>query len=326
MVTGRYLSIPRSINQATGDFIGTSFDEWLCRRLSACDAYVALSGSGMKSGRRAQELGAKYVCDRGSSHVRYQQQIMLDEYRRWNLPGPQPRRGAEREEIEYENSDAITVLSEFARRSFIEYGVPSEKIHTMILGVQLETFRQTAEPPSDSFEVLFAGSVTFRKGIPYLLEAFRTLQHPRKRLRLVGSVSQEIRPYLKTQDLRDVEILGSRSQSELAHTMSESHVLVLPSIEDGFGMVMTQAMACGCPVISSVNTGGPDVYSHGDEGFIVPIRSPEAILDALQQLADDPSLRQRMSEASLRRVRSLGGWHQYGENYSNFLRALCGFN
>jgi glycosyltransferase involved in cell wall biosynthesis len=68
------------------------------------------------------------------------------------------------------------------------------------------------------------------------------------------------------------------------------------------------------------------VYNHGDEGFIVPIRSPEAILDALQQLADDPSLRQRMSEASLRRVRSLGGWHQYGENYSNFLRALCGYN
>jgi glycosyltransferase involved in cell wall biosynthesis len=106
--------------------------------------------------------------------------------------------------------------------------------------------------------------------------------------------------------------------------MSQSHVLVLPSIEDGFGMVITQAMACGCPVISSTNTGGPDLYCDGKEGFIVPIRSPESIHTALQQLADDSSLQQRMSEASLQLVQSFGGWHQYGENYSRFLKALCG--
>ena len=121
-----------------------------------------------------------------------------------------------------------------------------------------------------------------------------------------------------------VYVSGPRPQSELAEMMSQSHVLVLPSIEDGFGMVMTQAMSCGCPVISSVNTGGPDLYNDGKEGLIVPIRSPEAILHSLQRLADDPSLRQSMSEPSLRRVHSFGGWHQYGENYSNFLRALCG--
>ncbi|QNI33959.1 glycosyltransferase family 4 protein [Alloacidobacterium dinghuense] len=323
MVAGRYISIPKSIDRPLGDWIATSFDAWVSRQLSACDAFVSLSGSGSKSGERAQQLGAKYVCDRGSSHARYQQQLLHEEYRRWKVPFAQAS-SVDREEREYEIADAITVLSEFARRSFIECGVPPEKVYKMLLGVQLEVFRQTAEPPIDSFEVLFAGTVSFRKGIPYLLEGFRRLKHPRKRLRIVGFVPQEIRPYLKTQDLTDIEITGPRSQAELAHMMSQSHALVLPSIEDGFGMVLTQAMACGCPVISTTNTGGPDLYTNGEEGFIIPIRSPEAIHGALQQLAEDSSLRAKMSAASLGKVQSFGGWHQYGENFANFLKRLCG--
>ena len=325
LVAGRYLPIPKKVNQKIADLIPTSFDSWLCNRISACDAYIALSGAGEKSGRRAQELGAKYVCDRGSSHARYQRDIMLEEYRRWSIAVPEWRDPA-REESEYENADAITVLSSFAKRSFMEYGVPEQKIQVTLLGVQLDAFRQTAEPPLNSFEVLFVGTASFRKGIPYLLDAFRKLQHPRKHLRIVGTVAEEITSYLKMQDLSDVELTGPRPQAELARLMSQSHVLVLPSIEDGFGMVITQAMACGCPVISSTNTGGPDIYKDQEEGFIVPIRSSEAILNSMQQLADDPSLRQRMSEASLRRVRSFGGWRQYGENFSSFLKTLCGCN
>lgn len=317
---------PQALSHAIDPYIAETFDRWLCHRLSSCDAYVALSGSGRKSGKRAQELGAKYICDRGSSHARYQQQLLSEEYRRWNVPlQPPSKQIIERDETEYENADAITVLSEFARRSFIECGVPSHKLHKMLLGVELDKFHPGIEPPTDAFNVLFAGAASFRKGIPYLLEAFRKLRHPQKRLRIAGSVPNESRPYLKSQNLDHVEFMGSLSQPELANLMSESHVLVLPSVEDGFGMVITQAMACGCPVISSTNTGGPDLYTHSEEGFIVPIRSPESIYEALQELADNPSLREHMSEASLRKVRSFGGWHQYGENYSRFLKALCGY-
>ncbi len=319
-----YLPLPNRVNAFFLRTVGTSFDEWLCSQITECDAYVALSGAGEKSGPHAQKLGARYICDRGSSHARYQRQIMLEEYSRWKVPIPEPDpRFLAREESEYETADAITVLSEFARRTFIENGVPAHKIHKTLLGVQIDAFRPVTEPSAETFEVLFVGALSFRKGIPYLLEAFRRLRHPRKRLRLVGAITREIQPFLKSQDLTDVEITGPRPQSELASIMSRSHVLVLPSVEDGFGMVITQAMACGCPVISSINTGGPDLYRDRIEGFIVPIRSPEAIHTALQQLADDPALRQSMGEASLRIVQSLGGWHQYGENCTNLLKKLC---
>jgi glycosyltransferase involved in cell wall biosynthesis len=106
--------------------------------------------------------------------------------------------------------------------------------------------------------------------------------------------------------------------------MSSSHVLVLPSVEEGLALVQAQAMACGCPLISSTNTGGEDLFSDCVEGFLVPIRSPEAIAERLQQLADDPDLQQRMSEAALTRVRTIGGWHAYGEKWMDLICDLVG--
>jgi alpha-maltose-1-phosphate synthase len=299
------------------------FDSWVASRIETCDAFVALSGSGLKTGGVVQSRGGKYICDRGSSHIRFQNTIVNEEYARWGFTTEacDPRIIA-REEAEYARADAITVPSEFARSTFLETGLPAAKVHKIPYGVRLERFRRTAEPPKDTFEVLFAGTVSLRKGVPYLLEAFRQLQHPRKRLRLAGPVVPEMKTLLDRQDLTGIEVLGRMPQEKLAQCMSTSHVMVLPSIEEGLALVQGQAMACGCPLISSYNTGGQDLFSNGVEGFLVPIRSPEAITTRLQELADDPALQQRMSEAALRRVTSMGGWHDYGTQYAQFLKQL----
>jgi glycosyltransferase involved in cell wall biosynthesis len=102
-------------------------------------------------------------------------------------------------------------------------------------------------------------------------------------------------------------------QTELKSLMSRSHVMVLPSIEEGLAMVQAQAMACGCPVVASRNTGGEDLFSDGHEGFIVPIRDANALATRLQQLADQPELRAAMARRALARVQSLGGWRDYGQ-------------
>ena len=325
ILVGRYSAIPAAVNRELTRTTFRTFDSWVARNLTACDAYVALSSSGFISGRRAQELGARYVCDRGSSHIRYQNEVVTEEMHRWGI-----HRQAvdpfviDREEAEYAQADAVTVPSEFAWRSFAAKGFPRERLHRVPLGVRLEFFNPEGEPPMDTFEVLFVGSVTLRKGIPYLIQGFQKLQHPHKRLRIVGSVPDEMRPILARLDLTNVELLGLRPQSEVRNFMSTSHVMVLPSIEDGWGLVMGQAMACGCPVISSDHTGGPDLYTHAVEGFIVPIRSVDAIAESLQQLADDSELRQSMSQAALRRVKSLGGWEDYGRQYAAFLKELTG--
>jgi len=317
--------MPRWLGDHLGYANALLFDEWTLRRIPPCDAFVAISGAGLKTGRLVQQRGGKFLCDRGSSHQRYQEQIVSDEYRRWNVDLPvSDIRDTLREEEIYATADAITVASTFSRRSFIEQGVPAEKIHSIPYGVRLENFAKVADPVPDTFEVLFVGAVSLRKGLPYLLQAFARIQHPSKRLRIAGQVPNWMKPIFASLPQEHVEFLGSVPQTELPRIMSTSHVLVLPSIEDGFGMVMGQAMACGCPVLSSTNTGGEDLYTDSVEGFIVPIRDVDAMADRMQRLADDPALQKHMSEAALNRVQHLGGWTQYGDAWVALLQQLTG--
>jgi glycosyltransferase involved in cell wall biosynthesis len=300
-----------------------AFDEWTLRRIPPCDAFIAISGAGLKTGRLVQQRGGKFICDRGSSHQRYQEQLVAEEYRRWGVDLPiSDIRDTLREEQIYEAADAITVPSRFAARSFVESGIPAEKLRVIPYGVRLERFTRTGEPPTDRFQVLFAGSVGLRKGVPYLLEAFARLRHPAKVLRIAGGIHPDLKTVLDRLPRENVEFLGSVKQDVLAKLMSTSHVMVLPSLEEGLALVQGQALACGCPVLCSTNTGGEDLFTDGVEGFIVPIRVVSALTERMQQLADDPALQSRMSEAALQRVRSLGGWSDYGDQWEAFLKEL----
>ncbi|MBS1799174.1 MAG: glycosyltransferase family 4 protein [Acidobacteria bacterium] len=300
-----------------------AFDWWTDRRLMECDALIAISGAGLKTGRRLQRTGGKFICDRGSSHQRYQERIVSEEYSRWGVERPvTDMRDIAREEEIYEAADLITVPSSFAARSFMEMGVRQEKLRTIPYGVRLESFRRTGEPPKDRFEVLFAGSVGLRKGVPYLLEAFSQLRHSNKRLRLAGAIHPDIRQVLGRLPMENVEVLGAVPQTRLVELMGTSHVMVLPSIEEGLALVQGQALACGCPVIASTQTGGEDLFTDRVEGFIVPLRDTAALAGRMQQLADDPALQQRMSEAALKRVHLLGGWKDYGDRWEQLLKDL----
>jgi len=190
--------------------------------------------------------------------------------------------------------------------------------------VRLDKFTRTVEPEAGAFNVLFAGQVSLRKGIPYLLQAFAQVNHPRKTLTVVGSVQDDVRALLPKLPQDGVTFTGSIPQVELAKKMSASHLMVLPSVEEGLALVQGQAMACGCPVLAATATGAEDLFTDGVEGFIVADRDVTALVDRMQQVADDPALRERLSEASLTRVKFLGGWDQYGDVWDKLLHELTG--
>ncbi len=320
--------LPTWLEDWTGYSNALLFDEYTYRTVPDCDALIALSGSSLKTGARVQRRGGVFICDRGSSHQRYQEELVSDEYRRWGVHAPvsDPRDTA-REEAIYAQADLITVPSSFAARSFVAMGVSAEEIRTIPYGVRLERFHPANVPPSpprERFEVLFVGTVGLRKGLPYLLEAFQQVQHPHKRLRIVGAVSPELKPVLPRLPQADVEWLGAQPQDEVIRLMGESHVLVLPSVEEGLALVQGQALACGCPVLATTNTGGEDLFTDGKEGFIVPIRDAPALTAGMQRLIDEDGLWERMRQAALARVREIGGWEVYGERWMQLLRAATG--
>lgn len=300
-----------------------TLDRYVSRHIQKNTTLVALSGSGLISGLRTQQLGGHYICDRGSSHIRYQDTILREEHFRWKIPykGIDPRI-IDKEEAEYDTADLITVPSEFVRKSFIAQGVSPNKVRIIPYGVRLERFKPISKPKTEEFRILFVGRVGFRKGFLDLLKAFNSFEYREKCLIVIGSVSSKIRPFLNRYSTKNIKFLGNVPNEKLPRYFSESHVFVLPSIEEGFGMVLGEALACGCPVIATENTGASDLFSNGKEGFIVPIRQPQIIAEKLQLLSDCPELRKELSQNALKRVKKIGGWDNYGDQWNSLLQTI----
>jgi glycosyltransferase involved in cell wall biosynthesis len=295
----------------------TALDRFVATTLPDADVFVGLSGCGLATGNEARRRGMKYVCDRGSTHIRHQDEILRAEHRRWSLEytGIDPRI-VRREEEEYASADLITVPSTFVRDTFVARGVAAQKVKVLSYGVDLERFHPVATPAPGHFDVLFVGGLSLRKGIPYLLRAFAALRHPYKTLTIAGTQERSVVDRMVGLRLLtgDVKLLGHVPQPDLKNLMSRSHVLVLPSLEEGLAMVMAQALACGCPVIATRNTGAADLFEDGREGYIVEAADARALTDRMQAFADDLALQQRMRAAAVERVRSIGGWSAYGDH------------
>ena len=147
---------------------------------------------------------------------------------------------------------------------------------------------------------------------------------PKSKLIFVGTPLPETQILLRRAPGLSPELKGAQPKSRLPFYYSLADVMVLPSITEGFGYVIGEAMACGCPVIATENTGGPDFFTDGVEGFIVPIRSPQAIAEKLVWLYEHPEERVEMRHAALRRVQDLGGWDRYGGTMLETFRRLTG--
>jgi alpha-maltose-1-phosphate synthase len=299
-----------------------TFDRWMAERLGPCDAFHCLSSFGLQSHRAARsKYGALTVCDRGSTHIEFQDQILRDEFARFGATfAGIDSRLVERELEEYALCDLIFVPSSFAMRTFADRGVPREKLRVNPYGVDLAMFHR--EPKSDrTFRVLFVGTVSLRKGLPYLFEAVEKLGRSDIELCVVGSLEAEMRPIMAKYEGR-FRYLGAVARGELYKHYSQASVLVLPSIEEGLALVQAQAMACGVPVIATENTGAADLFTDGVEGFIVPIRDARAIGEKILTLYENPAMREQMAEAALLRVRKIGGWNDYGDRAAEYYREM----
>jgi glycosyltransferase involved in cell wall biosynthesis len=302
--------VPREIDWMVID----TFGSWVARRLEACDIFHSLSSYGLRAHRVArQRYGALTVCDRGSSHILYQDEILAEEHSLWKVPYRRiDPRVVERELKEYEECDLITVPSDFAYRTFVEKGVAKEKLRLVPYGVDLSLFRPV--PKRDKiFRVIYVGALSLQKGIPYLLQAVGPLRLPDFELWLIGGLDPEIKPILE-RHAGSFRYLGPIPRTKLFSYYSQGSIFVMPSIQDGLALVQAQAMACGLPIIATTNTGASSLFTDGREGFIVPVRDPEAIREKIVYLYEHPDLRDAMARAARACVQELGGWDEYGNH------------
>ena len=200
------------------------------------------------------------------------------------------------------------VPSAFVYRTMIEGGVPASKLRLLPLGVAVDRF-SPGRKRDDVFRVIFVGAISLQKGVPYLLEAFRlaALARGRSELVLVGDTFQEARAFLPryTGAFRHVRFVP---HTRLVDEYRQASVFVLPSLQDGFGMVVYEAAACGLPVIVSDHVGA--AIRDGHDGFVVPIRDATAIAERLVHLYTHERERQAMG-VSARELAATFTWERY---------------
>jgi alpha-maltose-1-phosphate synthase len=279
------------------------------------DIFMFYNGGGLNTCKYIQKKGGLGVVEAVNSHVLYQQEILKNEHKSLNIPWtPFHKQETARRLKEYEQADYILMPSEFVKKSFLEYGFAEEKLVKVPYGFTNLAGKASAVPGTQSgeFKVLYVGSISVRKGVHYLIEAFQKLKHPKKQLYIVG-------PEAQPNGINNIAIpenvffTGPLKGKELEEAYRTATVFCLPSIEEGLALVLGEALSFGLPIVTTVNTGATDIITDGKEGFIVPIQDANVIYERLQQLADDKDLYKRMREAATLKVQTLGGWDATGE-------------
>lgn len=287
---------------------------------------VGLSSYSLHTLRRARELGAKTIVDHGSSHIVYQDKILREEYARLGLRsfGFAHPKIIDKELQEYQEADAICIPSLFVKKTFLDQGVPAAKLLHVPFGVNLTNFYPVAKE-DDVFRVIHCGNLSLRKGVHYLLQAFSELKLPGAELWLIGSLTDEIRPFLKQFSSPCIRHLGPFPERELHKYYSQGSVFCLASLEEGLAMVQPQAMACGLPMIITTNTGGSDIVRDGREGFILPIRDVAALKEKILYFYENPEVCHSMGAAARERVQTGFTWADYGDKViAGYRRVLAG--
>ena len=173
-------------------------------------------------------------------------------------------------------ADYIFTPSEYARKLFLDSGIDKKRIFKIPFGFDKNLFKPKAfYRKRDAFKILYAGSVTIRKGPQHLLQAFKELNLKGAKLTIIGGMA-DAENALKQYETYYTHIPFLHHEGLVKH-YQEADIFVLPSLLDSFGMVVLEAMACGTPVIISENTGAKEAVRNGIDGFIIPIMDVEKL-------------------------------------------------
>ena len=288
------------------------YDGWAARHVTPASLFHVWGGYGSRSLRRAKALGMTTVVQIASSHPNFQNRLMCEEFARWGQTWRVCTAGLARTLREIDQADYILIPSDFVRESFLAEGIPESKLIQVPFGVDVSRFRPATASEARPFRAVFVGQVGLRKGVPYLLEAWKRLGWRDAELWLVGRVLPEIKEVLKTYaELPGVRIVGFLGAPAAAYQQAD--IFVFPSIEEGSALVTYEAMACGLPVVTTPNAGS--LIRDGVEGFIVPIRDPDALAARMEHLRADAQLRREMGRAACARVETLT-WEKHGQELS----------
>jgi glycosyltransferase involved in cell wall biosynthesis len=237
--------------------------------------------------RKAKRLGLRRIWDLPLPHYRTIESLWRAETERWpdavdGGPPVEPAWKQRRKDHELALATQVVVASAFTRHSLLgrQVQVP---VAVIPYGFPVEHFARRPDRPAGRFTVLAVGTHDLRKGTPYLLEAWRLAAIPDAELHLIGPLKLAAGFVARYAGL--FRHSPHIPKSELAAHYASADLLAFPTLGDGFGMVMQEAMCCGTPVVTTPCGGGPECITDGVDGWIVPPRNLDALVERLREAA-----------------------------------------
>ena len=305
------------------DAIFRSLDRQVARRLSSVaslKAVYAYEDGALESFRAAKSLGIKCLYDHPIVYWRKVRELEQEEAQLSPEWVPTLRalddsdEKLERKDAELGLADIVFAPSTFAKESLeasstlkapvsvIPYGAPTPR-----------TDLSNGRVSRGKLRVLFVGALSQAKGVGYLLQAAAKLDRQIE-LTLIGRRVSDLMP--SPASLQRHHWIPSLPHDALLTEMSRHDVLVMPSLHEGFGLVITEAMASGLVVVATSHSGAPDLIADGEDGFVIPIRSVSLIEEKLDILCADESRLRSMKEAAKRKA-DAHSWRIYRERLAS---------
>lgn len=318
------LPVVRRLRDWQTFFSDTHFDSYVAKRLPQAEVFQGMTGQCAQSLVAARKSGSRTLLDVVTTHVEDFGLHQDVECASFGVRPPINRRLRTLILQEYERADLIRVMSKHAAESFLTRGFSTERLMVLPPAINLEEFAE-AQFDGPKFTVSFVGLIEPWKGFRYLIDAFNALNLPDSELIFWGGTgARPISQYMQDQIARNpaISVRSVDVRSSYEKVYARSSVLVHPSLADGFGFVVAEAMASGIPVIVTPNTGASQLVVDGHNGYIVPVRDSEAIRDRLAHLADYPALLREMGHAARETAKSLT-FDNFKQRYTSCLHALA---
>ena len=164
------------------------------------------------------------------------------------------------------------------------------------------------------FRIIYTGTVSVRKGVLYLLEVFESLNLKNSELLIIGDIDKEISDRISKYKFNPkIKFKNAVKQSELKKFYNISNLFVTCSIEEGLSMVQLQAMACGLPVICTINSGGKEIINDDIDGYVLPIRNKHLLKEKILYLYNNKHICNEMGKNAQKKATKQFSWEIYGQ-------------
>ncbi|MFT3782558.1 MAG: glycosyltransferase family 4 protein [Nibricoccus sp.] len=315
------------------DAVYRSLATRVARRLKGAPGFsgvYAYEDGALEPFRVAKQQGISALYDLPIGYWRAAREILVEEAQRepeWasTLIGNEdsPEKTARKDE-ELALADRVFVASSFTLNTLSKAPKFSAEVEVIPYGAPLSPVNRSARrrttQPDEPLRVIFVGSLGQRKGLSYLFKACRELGRGVE-LTVIGTLPLQPCAALE-RELKHVRWIPSCPHSQVLDEMATHDVFVFPSLFEGFGLVLLEAMAMGLPILTTAHTAGPDLIDDGLEGFIVPIRAPDAIAERLELLRAQRDLAVTMGEKAALRAKAFT-WKNYGQRLAQSVAAIC---